>query len=310
MKKTIFLLILIHVLFLTSLAQEENPGMIFKEKNYTFPYTLTAPEKVRKLPPKLNEISGQSHIASDSFACIQDEKGTIYLLNLNTAEIEDKINFADDGDFEGITLVYKTAWALKSSGDLYRIEDFLHSEKKHRAKKYETELSKKNDTEGLAFDKENNRLLIACKGNPYIKKKKNGKHKRAIYEFDLDKEELNGEPAFVIDLEQIKNFRDYNTLTKLGIELLAMLDENKGDVTFQPSDLAVHPRTNNIYVIGSVGDLLIVLNPSGEILAMVDLSDKLFNQPEGICFKGDGTMYISNEGGEKKATILEFKMIR
>lgn len=288
-------------------SQEDENGAIFKEKTYVFPYNLTLPDKIQNLPPKLNEISGLSKIDNERFACIQDEKGNIYVLNFITAEIEKKINFADHGDFEGITLVGSTAWALKSSGDLFRVKDFMDGEEVLRAKKYETDLTKKNDSEGLTYDKANNRLLIACKGHPFIGDKK-GKHKKAIYEFDIEEKKFNKKPVFLIDLDQIKSFRDYNTMTQLGISLLSSIDENKGDVTFQPSDLAVHPKTNNIYVIGAVGDLLLVLNPKGVILAMIDLDDKLFKQAEGICFNENGTLYISNEGGESKATILKFDM--
>jgi uncharacterized protein YjiK len=269
---------------------------------------MQAPEHIQKLPPQLNELSGISYLGNNKFAGVQDEKGNIYFINLWVGSIERKINFADDGDFEGIAIVGTTAWVLKSSGDLYEVKNFKHAESVIRSKKYENKLSKKNDTEGLAFDKANNRLLIACKGYPYIDDEKKGKKKRTIFEFDLDSKELNPDPVYTIDLKQIKNFRTYNTMTKLGIKILERLDKEKGDVTFQPSDLAIHPISKNIYVIGSVGDLLIVLNPDGQIIAMVDLEDKLFNQPEGICFDENGTLYISNEGEEKRATILEFIM--
>ena len=308
MKIKIFYLAII-LLMQNVYSQDGNSDIIFMEKKYEFPYYLSLPVKIQKLPSKLIEISGLSFIENERFACIQDEKGNIYVLNFETAEIEKKINFADDGDFEGMAIVGKTAWALKSSGDLYRVKNFIEGEETLRAKKFENALSKKNDAEGVAFDEINNRLLIACKGHPYIDNKR-GKHKKAIYEFDLETKKLNPEPVFIIDLDQIKEFRNYNSMTQLGIDLLSSLDENKGDVTFQPSGIAVHPVSGNIYVLGSVGDLLLVLNRKGQTLIMVDLDDKLFNQPEGICFDKTGTLYISNEGGEGRATLLKFEMVK
>jgi len=303
--KLLYLAIII--LVQSSFSQDQNPEIIFKEKNFEFPYHLLSPVKIQKLPSKLIEVSGISFINKNRIACIQDEKGNIYVLNFETAEIEKKINFADNGDFEGMAIAGKTAWILKSSGDLFRIKNFMEGEETLRAKKFENELSKKNDCEGLAYDERKNRLLIACKGHPQIDDKK-GKHKKAIYEFDLETKKLNTKPLFIIDLEQIKEFRNYNTMTQLGIDILSSMDESKGDVTFQPSGIAVHPVSGNIYVLGSVGDLLLVLNRDGKTLAMVDLHDVLFNQPEGICFDKTGNLYIANEGGEGRPTMLKFEM--
>jgi uncharacterized protein YjiK len=304
--KATFMFLALVISSYSGFTQESVPGAIFLEENYHFPYNLQSPNKDRQLSKQLVEISGIACLDTARLACVQDEKGRIYIISFPEAKIEEQIVFADHGDFEGIAVVDKTAWILKSSGDLYKVDDYLEKDKV-RTTKFETELSKKNDTEGLTFDAAHKRLLIACKGYPFIDTD-HGKHKRAIYEFDLEKEALNPTPIFILDLDEIKDFRGYNTMTKWGIKLLSKIDQNKGDVSFQPSDLAIHPFTKNIYVIGSVGDLLVILNPEGNVLAMIDLDDKLFRQPEGISFDENGMMYISNEGKETRATILAFKM--
>lgn len=301
-----YLLILIFIYLLVSpiKAQEEGSIDLFHAKGYNFPYDLLSPRSTIKLPTQLREISGLDYINDERFAAIQDEKGKIFIIDFKTGKIEQEIHFADDGDYEGIAIVNDDAWVLKSKGDLYRVKDFL-DDKERKVKKYETDLSKINDLEGLCYDPINKRLLIAAKGHPFIDSK-GGEHSKAIYSFDLKEKVLSTKPVYLIDLEEIKYYRKYNTMTRLGIELMATFDSSKGDVTFQPSDLAIHPVTGYIYVIGSVGDLLIVLHPSGEILAMLDLDDKLFNQPEGICFGPNAELYISNEAGEKAATILKY----
>jgi uncharacterized protein YjiK len=304
-------LILSLIFFSTGISftpQDDKSPVLFQAKDYIFPYELKKPLSRSYLPSKLNEISGIDFISNDAIAAVQDEKGNIYIVHPGTGEILQKIDFGDDGDYEGLAIVKDDAWVLKSKGDLYRVKDFLKDEDPD-VKKYETDLSKNNDIEGLTADTANNRLLLSTKGHPYIDRS-GGKHKKAVYSFDLKDKKLDSKPVYLIDLEEIKYFRKYNTMTRLGIDLMASLDESKGDVSFQPSDLAIHPLTGNIYIIGSVGDLLIVLDPTGEMLAMVDLDDKLFNQPEGICFGPDGEMFISNEAGDWKATLLKFKMMR
>lgn len=303
--------LLLFILFTTAIhipLQEEKNSILFQAKDYTFPYNLEMPALRTNLPSKLIEISGIDFISNDMIAAVQDEKGNIYIVHPRSGEILRKIDFGDDGDYEGLAIVEEDAWVLKSKGDLFRVKDFLKDENPD-VKKYETDFSKNNDLEGLAADTANNRLLLSTKGHPYIDRS-GGKHKKAVYGFDLDEKKLHTKPLYLIDLEEIKYFRKYNTMTRLGIDLMASLDESKGDVTFQPSDLAIHPVTSNIYIIGSVGDLLLVLDPSGAMLAMIDLDDKLFNQPEGICFGPEGEMFISNEAGDWKATLLKFKMNR
>jgi len=304
MRLTMLFFILLCLLFGVR-GQDNDRNILFAAGDYDFPYDLVHADAKIELPTKLREISGLSLIDQERFAAVQDEKGNIYIINFRSGEIEHKIDFASDGDYEGITLVGEDAWVLKSNGDLYRVKYFL-DEIKMNVTKYETDLSKKNDLEGVAYDKENNRLLIAAKGHPYIDNE-GGKHKKAIYQFDLEEKKLKSRPLYIIDLEEIKYYKKYNTMTRLGIDLLATLDKSKGDVTFQPSDVAIHPFSGNIYVIGAVGDLLIVLHPQGEMLAMVDLDDTLFNQPEGIFFGPRAELYISNEAGERKATILKFE---
>lgn len=284
------------------MAQNELP-VFYQQKAYLFPYDLLKPSKTIILDPKLTEISGLKHISGNNFVCIQDEKAHLYFLDFDKNEIYRKVKFGEPGDFEDLAIVDNNVWAIKSNGNLFRIKNYKDED--FKTKVFHTKLKKKNDCEGLTFDPHHNRLLIACKGHPFYEDKKS-KNNKAIYAFDLENNKLQKEPVFLLDLEEIKNNRSYNTLTSWGLELMALLDENKGDLSFQPSGIAIHPHTKNIYLIASVGDLLMVLNPTGEILALVDLNDRLFNQPEGICFDEKGNLYISNEAKEHKPSIHKF----
>lgn len=280
---------------------------ITAQENYSFPYNLSNPDKVQKLPSKLYEISGISWLGNNKIASVQDEKGNIYIVDFITGEICDKIDFGNDGDYEDITIVNNVAWILKSNGNLYRVKHFADDGKAVKTKKYETPLKKKNDAEGLTWDKQNHKLLIACKGYPYTTNIAEN-HKRAVYEFDLITNKLNPVPKYLIDMDSVAKFRNYNTMARMGIELLSWLDENKGDLYFQPSGIAIHPFTGNIYLLASVGDLLLIIDRENNILHFEDLDDILFKQPEGITFDEKGNLYISNEGRDSKATIIKFSI--
>lgn len=269
---------------------------------YQFPYSIFSADEIYNLKDELREISGLAYYNDHSLLCVNDEKGIIYKFSLKKKGITKKYKFDKSGDYEGIEVVGDQVYVLRSDGNIFAV-DHMKNENIFSVKN-KTQLNAGNDTEGLGFDPKDNSLLIACKGNPGIKKKFKGK--RAIYKYSLDSNELSASPSYLIDQERIREILNFNGYTSFAVTLLESIYPSEGDVTFQPSAVAVHPITNNLYVLGSVGKLLIVLNPEGELLAIVKLKRKLFRQPEGICFSPDGTMFISNEGKGRAANICKF----
>lgn len=276
--------VILFISCLTACSQDNSKNMIYIHPGYFFPYQLSEPAQSWKLPAELAEISGLSCIDPDRLACVQDEKGIIYVFNLQSGEIESKIVFEEVGDYEGIEIVENDAWILKSNGTLFQVANYLKNEKPD-VTKYPTDLSGKNDTEGLAYDPVNKNLLIACKEQPFIDEM-TGKEQKAIYRFNLETSLMELKPFLLIDPDTIKYY--------------------KGGTGFKPSGIAIHPLTGDIYILGSAGKLLLIFSGKGEMLAMIKLNPMIFPQPEGICFSPDGILYISNEGGGRAGTILKF----
>ncbi len=294
--------------FNTSCAQKsEELKMIYElEEDYKFPYSIYEADKKFELKEELREISGLAYYNDHSLLCVNDEKGIIYKYHLDKKEITKKYAFDKSGDYEGIELVGDKVFVLRSDGAIFKVNHFR--KKNIVSVKNKTALDAGNDTEGLAYDSQNNSLLVACKGSPSDDRKLKGK--RAIYEYKLNKNKLSHKPKYLIDQEEIRKTLEFNAYTKFSVRLLENINPSEGDVTFQPSAIAMHPITGNLYVIGSVGKLLVVLNPTGKLLAIVKLKRKLFRQPEGICFAPDGRMFISNEGKGSRANIYEFNYLK
>lgn len=303
--KKITILLILFLIYATTFSQNSDKHKLFEHFNYSFPYELDKSEKSWELPKKLVEISGLSFIDKNRLACVQDEKGNIYIFNLKTGEVEEKIEFGNDGDYEGIEIIENDAWILKSSGTLFKVKNYL-KDKEHHIKKYPTALTGKNDAEGLTYNPINNKLLIACKGHPFLDDKE-GKEFKAIYAFDLETKQLDSEPFLLIEMDTIKFYKNYNTMARMGVELMAYFDSSKGDASFQPSGIAINPITGNIFILASVGNLLTVFSREGEMLAIIELSTKIHPKPEGICFSPNGTLYIANEGDNSYGTILKFE---
>lgn len=270
--------------------------------DYQFPYKIADADKEYVLRGELREISGLTYFNNHSLLCVNDEKGTVYKYNLKKKEITKRYKFGRGGDYEGIEKIGDRVCVLRSDGTLFFIDKL---NKEQSLKKKISGLQARNNTEGLGFDSKSNSLLIACKGAPG--KGKSYKGQRAIYRYSLETNKLSETPDYLVDQEQIRTILRFNGYSKFSVKLLESINPSEGDATFQPSAVAVHPISNNLYVLASVGKLLIVLSPEGEILALVKLQRKVFRQPEGICFSPDGTLFISNEGRGKSASIYKFK---
>jgi uncharacterized protein YjiK len=303
--KRIIILLVLSLSGSIAFPQDNKSGILFEKTGYHFPYQLDEPIRSWKLPKSLVEISGLSYINNQRLACIQDENGIIYIFNVKNGEVEQEISFGDNGDYEGIEVIENNAWVLKSNGTLYVVTDYLNKTEPE-TKKITTPLSGRNNAEGLAYDPLNKNLIIACKGYPFLEDKKESGYK-AIYSFNLATRKLDKKPLLLIDLDTIKYYKKYDPMSRLGDEVMAYLDPSEGDKTFQPSGIAIHPVTGDLFILGSVGRLLLVFSGKGDMLAIVKLQQKIFPKPEGICFGRDGTLYISNEGGGLEGTIMEFE---
>ena len=230
-------------------------------------YSVHSPELLVDLPEELEEISGLT-LDGDDLLAIQDENGIIFRVSTADGSIKERILFADDGDYEGVALVGKEIWVARSNGHLYQVT--APGQPDQQVTRHKTWLDQDYDVEGLYYDAAGQRLLLACKEDP----PGNGmpKENRYIFSFDLETTTLDKEPAFT--------FPRYND--------------------FSPSGLAIHPQSGNLYLTSSVGKQLGIVTPAGKVELLVNLPRKFFPQPEGICFRPDGTMYISTEGRDGK----------
>jgi uncharacterized protein YjiK len=167
-------------------------------------------------------------------------------------------------------------FVLEKDGDLHGMPRPLQPEQD--AKKYETEFSYRNDTEGVAFDPLENRLLIVPKEQDLTPDLK-AENRRGVYAFDLEDKVLLSNPVYVID----------------EVDLGQIVYGDSDRYLIKPSGIAVEPETGNLFILASVGKALIVLSRTSEILHVELLDEKLFPQPEGIAFDTNGDLLISSE---------------
>lgn len=237
-----------------------------------------------RLPEALDEVSGIAWLEGDRLATIQDEFGEVNLFGLKEGKSVEHFRFAEAGDFEAVTTNGKDMFVLRSDGTIFEIINYAGPERE--VKQYQTSFSLENDLESIAYDPGENRLLLIPK-----QKDPEGKSTKGIYSFSLETKELDPVPVYRIDLanDAFRNTRQADL-----------------DKVFRPSDMAIHPKTGEIYILDGVIPQLLILESSGDLRDVYSFSAEFFPQPEGIAFSPDGTLYISNEGEKDvPATITQ-----
>ena len=266
----ITVLFFVGLLWLRSETKSEVTSAVITDGDFT--YRLHEPDNIASLSKKLDEVSGLAYGEARTLAMINDEEGLIFLWDTRSAKIIEEIDFGKDGDYEGIAVEGLTAYVLRSDGDVYQVANFRTSP---QTKKYENPLDDDNDTEGLAYNPTNKNLLIACKATGRIKYQPDSE-KVLVYQFSPDSPD----------------------------ELVPWLTAD--DISLRPSGIALHPQTSHYYLLSSPDRQLAVFGSDHTLLQQIDLPKKLFPQPEGICFSPAGTLYIANEKGKDRATLLQF----
>ncbi len=269
-----------------------------------FIYDLFSPDQRIILPPILTEISGICTYDSGRLAGVQDEQGRVFIFRINDGKIEYTYNFAEDGDYEDITMAHKFIYVLKSNGDIYRIDPGKSG--KNGITRFQTRLRSRNDCEGLTYVPHLDALLIACKGSPSLDKHDPPGKYKAIYKFLFQTADIDTVPFLIINTDEIGLDEPKDWYQGISIKLANQLSQY-GNIAFQPSGIACHPVTHHYYILAHVGKVIIVASQTGEILQILPIDPAILRQPEGICFSDDGTLYIASEGAGTDPVLAVFR---
>lgn len=228
------------------------------------------------LDKQLLEISGIFYLSNGIIAANNDEHGRIYFYDQNKKSI-DVFKFAGKGDYEDIVVVDSTYYLIESKGNIHLIHNLdvtTHQEFKFPKKKIEFE--------SLYHDKKANKLVLVSKDH--------SEDTQGIlaYSFDLKTHAYSPEPYYFIPMRPI----------------FFALKNNIAEC--KPSAAAVHPITGKVFMVASIGKVILECSLDGKVEKAYKINPAQFPQPEGITFAPNGDMYISNEGLNGKATILKF----
>ena len=258
--------------------------------------------KLHELPSDLKEISGISFLTDNVVLAIQDEEGILYQYDLAEQKIIKEFEFGKSGDYEDLVRVDKDVYIVSSNGSIIQIKGFQSA--KPLVKSFNTALTKDNDIEGLGYEPKKNRLLLAAKARGLDE----DENTKEIYAFNLSTMTLDTTPAYTIKLNEIEDYFKGDALVESSKKFLKALGNQNINKVFRSSAITVDPKTNNIFVLSSINNLIAVLTPDGQMSQIVQFEGKEHKQPEGLAFSENGKLYVSNEAGKKgKSNIIELE---
>lgn len=249
-------------------------------------YNITKPQTMN-LGTRLDEISGICWVSDSIILANNDESGRIFAINIMEPGNLDYTNvkFGEKDDYEDIVKVDSAIYLLVATGKIVRVMNY-QDETNIQAETVAELPGVENEFESLYYDKDINSLVMVCKDCHREKNKI-----RSAYRYDLSSNKLIDSPYYQIQMDQIRKITD------------------DAEADFRPSAASINPMDKKVYLVSSIGKLMVVVNPkTGKVEQAFGISALLFPQPEGITFSDKGDMFISNEiASEQAATLHKFR---
>ena len=143
------------------------------------------------------------------------------------------------------------------------------------------------DAEGLAYDGSRRQLLVACRGG--------FGRRRSIHVLSVHQDQVVPEAGFGLDLTSIASF-------------IGRPARSVDPRAFQPSAIAVHPVSGDVYVLAAVARTVTVIDRTGAIRQVWSLPDGWFEKPEGLAITTDQQLWMCGEGVTRGALVARFEL--
>jgi hypothetical protein len=233
------------------------------------------PVRAFRLPPGLREISGLAATADGRLLAHDDEHGRIGVIDLDSERIVKVFALGPElasADFEGISVAGDKVFLLISDGRLVETTEG-GADQEVPFTVHQTGLEKSCEFEGLAYEPEDQSLLLLCK--------------------TAKMKELRGTlTAFRWSVPE----RRLLSPDRISVALPTAFSERYGR-DFRGSGLERHPGKAQYLAISSLDGVAVLFSRDGALIDAAPLS-RGHQQPEGLAILADGRVVVGDEGGK------------
>ncbi len=235
-----------------------------------------------RLPNRLKEISGLAVTMDGRLFAVADEAAIIYELDLERGRIHKSFAYGDPvlrGDFEGIAIDGSVVYLVTSDGVIVSGGEGANGEQLEYTSD-ETGAGTECEIEGLATDRRNGRLLLACK----TLRQSRSIDDLAIFGWSIADRVIDPGATITVPVRRI----------------LRELRTNR----LNPSGLVVDEQSGHLLLVAARQRALVELSPEGQLVAVTELPlTARHRQPEGLAMLSDGRLLIADEGGNHKGRL-------
>ncbi|MGH7603357.1 MAG: SdiA-regulated domain-containing protein [Gemmatimonadaceae bacterium] len=235
------------------------------------------------MPPGLNEISGLALTTRGTVLTHDDNVGRVYEIDPRTGVLHKSFSLLGNpkADFEAITIVGSDIYLMTSDAKLFSFKEGADGTQVPYSI-FDTGLGKQCEFEGLAYEADSSRLVMACKR--FLAKEE--PHALLIYRLPLP-------------------LGDRSTISSIRVPIQEVAGSNNWK-NFRASDISIDPFTKNYVIIASHEKGLIEVTPDGDVVRSEPLPGD-HRQPEGVAVTKDSLLLISDEANVKPPSITVYR---
>ena len=252
-----------------------------KEDGY---FDLANPSTVSSFPMGVASFSDVTMLDSTHMIGIEPVNGNVMMIDLLNNSIASQLSLGSEFKFVDVSKMDSTLILFDSNSKVH----FLLPPYDSTSFVSTNETKENFSTSGICFHESTKRLFLLSE----VQEKEEGQFSSFLYAFNLNKRQLREEPLFEINSFAIETFAINNNL-RLPRNKVTYDGDTVEGLNFTPSALAIHPKTNEIYVLSSDDRTLVVYNQFGDVVNFTVLDAMIFSKPTGMTFQENGDLLIT-----------------
>lgn len=264
-----------------------------KEDGY---FDLVHPENVSNLPMGVNAFTDFVFMDSTHLICLDNQVGGVLVYDVISNKSQGYLSTGVDAKITEVAKIDSTIILVDEKMDLH----FLLPPYDSTSITTESLKDKSWISSGMCLHEQTKRLFFVAETNV-----ENDIQNYSIYSYNLNQRKLNERALFEIKPEEIELFAISNNI-QLPMNRIDEIGDTVQNFTFNPDVIAVHPKTNEIYVLSSADRSLAVYNQFGQVVNYTVLNEEIYVNPQAMTFYPNGDLLLTNSD-LKNPSIVRIK---